>query len=63
MVYIKPIVEWFVPVVALNKKTDRKKMDPLEAFQHQALAAVLKMTKNVSRFELSETMHKTTIVT
>ena len=61
MVYIKPIVEWFVPVVAMNKRTDRKKMDPLEAFQHQALAAVLKMTKNVSRFELSETMHETTI--
>ena len=62
-VYVRPVIDWFIPVVALNKRADHKAMDPLERFQHTILASVLKCPTSVSRFEMVKTMHETTINT
>lgn len=62
-VYVRPVIDWFVPVVALNKRADHKAMDPLERFQHITMAAVLKSPTSVSRVEMIKTMHETSINT
>ena len=62
-VYIRPIIDWYTPVVALNKRTANKKMDPLEKFQHNAQCAVLKCPSTVSRVELNEVMFENSIDT
>ena len=62
-VYVRPVIDWFVPVVALNKRADHKSMDPLERFQHTIMAAALKCPNGVSRHELIKTLHETSINT
>ena len=61
--YIKPVIDWFLPVAMLQNTNNYSKMQALEQFQHRALAAVIGITKNVDRYSLLDICQETKIQT
>ena len=59
--YIKPVIDYFLPVAMLQNTGRYCKMLALERFQHRTLAAVIGITKNVDRYELLNICQETTI--
>ena len=61
--YVKPVIDYFLPVAMLQNTGHYCKMLALERFQHRTLAAVIGITKNVDRYELMNICQETTIQT
>ena len=51
-VYISPIIEWFLPVIATKKRHELAGSNKIEAFQHQTLCSVFGALQGVSRTNL-----------
>ena len=51
-VYISPIIEWFLPVIATKKRHELAGSNKIESFQHQTLCSVFGALQSVSRKNL-----------
>ena len=51
-VYISPIIEWFLPVIAINKRHEFAGSNKIQAFQHSTLGSVFGALQSVSRIKL-----------
>ena len=51
-VYISPIIEWFLPVIATKKRHEFAGTNKIESFQHQTLCSVFGALQSVKRIEL-----------
>ena len=55
-VYVAPIIEWYLPTIALKPKHDLAKLNVVESFQHQMLCMVSGACTKSSSKRLAEVM-------
>jgi len=53
-VYMAPIIEWYLPVIAFKKRDENAPPNALESFQHQTLTTALGASGKVSRVFINE---------
>ena len=58
-VYISPVIEWFLPVAAMDKGIDESSSaNAIEVYQQKMLALVARTSKSVSRSGLNDAMRE-----
>jgi len=53
-IYMAPIIEWYLPVIAFKKRLEDSPPNALESFQHQTLTSALGASGKVSRIFINE---------
>jgi len=54
MVYVRPTIEWFLPVIMTTSQRDLAQTNPIEVFQQRMLAKIFGIPNTVSRFQLNK---------